>query len=76
MTTILLALIVIGLLSAGWFFWPSLTAERDHARRLRQIDQARRRTLIDMDYLAQRAARERVLQDTQRINRIVTEHDL
>ena len=76
MSTVLLVLILAALLSAGWFMWPSLTAGRDHARRLRQIDHARNRALTDLDYLAQRAWRERSLADTQRIQRIVDEHDL
>ncbi|PZS17602.1 MAG: hypothetical protein DLM57_08065 [Pseudonocardiales bacterium] len=76
MSSVLLILLLAILLVGAWFVWPSLTAERDQARRLRQIDQARRRALTDMDYLAQRAWRERSLADTQRIDRIVDEHDL
>lgn len=76
MTTILLVLLLAILLIAVWFAWPSLNVERNQIRRFRQVDQARRRALTDMDYLAQRARRERAMQDTERISRIINEHDL
>lgn len=76
MITVVLILVLAGALSLGWLCWPSITAGRAEANRYRQIDQLRHRTLRDLDYLAERARRDRSLADTQRIDRIVSEHDL
>lgn len=76
MTTVLLLLLLAGLLGVAWFLWPSISAEREQERRLQQIDQIRRRALIDMEYVAERARRERLQQSCQRLDQVIDEHGL
>ena len=77
------ALLLIVVLASIWFCWPTLLDEREQARRrqaerrwLGQIDEVRRRTLRDMDYVAERARRNRLQQSSERLDEFIYENDL
>lgn len=76
MATILLLFILAALATVGWFLWPSIGEEIETARRRRRIDQIRRRTLMDLDYLREKAWRERDDHARQRLDRVVNDLDL
>ena len=44
--TALLLILLLAAFAVGWFFWPSITAGREDANRLREIDRLRQRALL------------------------------
>lgn len=76
MNAIAVFVILAGALVIGLLAWPVVVEELDRSRRQRQIARLRRRTLMDLDYLAERAWHVRSQQDRKRLDEIVDQLDL
>lgn len=77
MTAVLLVIVLLTVaFGVGWFFWPEIGHDLEMARRKRQIDAVKARTLAAMEREREIAWFQRERQSRDRLDRIIDELDL